>query len=111
MGVNDVTEAGIAEHLALAEATPRRLAAISAGLDEAQLGRAPAAGEWSALEILNHLRACDEVWMHSVQAMLAHDNPTLKEIHPRQWIKSTSPYTSRSFVQGLRIFSLRREAR
>jgi uncharacterized damage-inducible protein DinB len=110
MSINDVTEAGIAEHIALAEATPRRLAALSAGLDEAQLSQPLAPGEWSMLAILNHLRACEEVWMHSLQAMLAHDNPHLQEIHPRQWIKIANPYTTQSFAHSLRIFTLRRDA-
>jgi hypothetical protein len=110
MGVNDVSQAGIAELLALAQATPQRLAASAVGLDEARLSQPPAPGEWSPLEILNHLRACEEVWMHSVQAMLAHDNPRLQEIHPRQWIKSSSPYTTQSFTNGLQVFTLRREA-
>ena len=109
MSANDVTEAGIAEHIALAEATPHRLAAVSAGLDEAQLSQPLAPGEWSMLSVLNHLRACEEVWMHSLQAMLAHDNPGLQEIHPRQWIKSANPYTNQSFADSLRVFTLRRE--
>lgn len=110
MGVNDVTAAGIAEHLALAEATPRRLAACTAGLDEAQLSGRPSEDVWSALDLLNHLRACEEVWMHSVQAMLAHDTPNLQEIHPRQWIKTASPYTTQSFANSLQAFTLRRQA-
>ncbi len=110
MAVNDVIEDGIAELLTLAAATPQRIATISAGLDNARLSKPPAPGEWSALEILNHLRACEEVWMHSVHAMLAHENPRLQEIHPRQWIKTANPYLSQSFAQGLKIFTLRREA-
>jgi hypothetical protein len=110
MGVNDVTEAGVAELIALAEATPRRLAASSAGVDNARLSQFPAPDEWSPLQIFNHLRACEEVWMHSVHAMLAHENPRLQEIHPRQWIKTHNPYLSQSFAQGLQVFTLRREA-
>jgi uncharacterized damage-inducible protein DinB len=110
MGANNVTEAGIAELIALAETTPRRLAASSKGLDNTRLTQPPAPDEWSALDILNHLRACEEVWMHSVQAMLAHENPRLQEIHPRQWIKTRNPYTSQPFADGLRVFTLRREA-
>ena len=71
MGANDVTETGIGELLSLAAATPQRLAASSAGVDETRLTRPPAPDAWSALDILNHLRACEEVWMHSVHAMLA----------------------------------------
>ncbi len=110
MGVNTVTEAGIAELLALAEATPQRLATLTAGLDDARLRESPAPEEWSPVQILTHLRACEEVWMHSVQAMLAHHNPRLLEIHPREWIKTANPYTTQSFAQGLRVFALRREA-
>ena len=107
---DDVTEAGITEAIALAESTPQRLAASIVGLDNAQLSEPSAPDEWSPLEILNHLRACEEVWMHSVHAMLAHDNPRLQEIHPRQWIKTINPYTTQPFTQGLQVFTLRREA-
>jgi uncharacterized damage-inducible protein DinB len=110
MGVNDVTEAGVGELMALAEATPQRLAASTAGMDEGQLRAPLEPGEWSLLQILNHLRACEEVWMHSVHGMLAFDNPNLKEIHPRQWIKVASPYTGQSFGDSLKVFTLRREA-
>lgn len=110
MGVNDVTEAGIAELITLAEATPRCLAESTAGMDEGQLSEPLEPGEWSLLQILNHLRACEEVWSHSIHGMLAHESPSLKEIHPRQWIKPISRYTSLSFADSLRAFKLRREA-
>ena len=110
MAVNEVTEAGIAEKLALAAATPQRLANSTAGFDDAQLSTPPTPDEWSPLQILNHLRACEEVWMHSVHAMLAHDTPRLQEIHPRQWIKSANPYKEIPFSIGLQVFTLRREA-
>lgn len=110
MAVINMSEAGIAEALALAEATPQRLAASSAGRDDTHLSEPPAPGEWSPLEILNHLRACEEVWMHSVHTMLAHHHPHLQETHPRQWIKTATPYTAQPFTNGLRVFTLRREA-
>ena len=110
MGVNDPTEANVAEHMALAEATPRRLAATSEGLSDDLLSQPLESGEWSAVDILNHLRACEEVWMHSVHAILAHDNPRLQEIHPRQWVKTVNPFTTQTFYQGLQVFTLRREA-
>jgi hypothetical protein len=110
MSVNDVTEEKIVEYLELAEATPKRLAQLTAHLDDSQLAYPPAPDEWSVLQILNHLRACEEVWMHSLHAMLAYDKPNLKEIHPRQWIKKQSPYTSLAFSDSLQVFALRREA-
>ena len=48
--------------------------------------------------------------MHSVHAMLAFDTPSLKEIHPRQWIKTRNPYTEHRFAEALHVFTLRREA-
>ncbi|MCB9458258.1 MAG: DinB family protein [Anaerolineaceae bacterium] len=110
MAADDVTEAGIANLLELAVITPKRLTELSASLDEKQCSQPLQPDEWSILQILNHLRACQEVWTHSISGMLAFDTPSLKEIHPRQWIKQTSPYTSLSFADGLRQFTLRREA-
>jgi hypothetical protein len=110
MAETEVTEAGISEYLALAAATPRRIAASTAGHDNNRLSQPPAPGEWSVVEIFNHLRACEEVWMHSVHAMLAHENPNLQEIHPRQWIKTANPYTAQSFASSLQVFTLRRQA-
>lgn len=110
IAANDVNEAGVAKLIALAEATPKRIAAATAGLDEVRLNMPPAPDAWSPLQILNHLRACEEVWMHSVHAMLAFDTPRLTEIHPRQWIKTRNPYTERSFAEGFQVFTLRREA-
>ncbi len=110
MAVDDVTEANIVEVLALAESTPQRLRASTLGLDDTRLSTSHSPDEWSPLQILNHLRACEEVWTHSVYAMLAHDTPRLKEIHPRQWIKTTNPYTTQPFSSGLQVFTLRREA-
>jgi hypothetical protein len=34
----------------------------------------------------------------------------LQEIHPRKWIKTTSPYTTQSFANSLEVFTLRRAA-
>ena len=110
MSVKDVTEAGIVHLLDLAAATPQRLTAVTTGLSEDQLSQPLAPDEWSVLEILNHLRACEEVWMHSVMAMLAHQSPSLKEIHPREWIKQHNPYTRLNFASSLRQFVLQREA-
>jgi len=110
MTANGVTETAIAEVLSLAEATPQRLTALTDGFDDLRLAQSLAPNEWSPLQSLNHLRACDEVWMHSVHTMLAFENPRLQEIHPRQWIKTQNPYTNQSFSIGLQIFALRRQA-
>jgi hypothetical protein len=37
------------------------------------------------VEILAHLRACDDLWSHSIYAMLAQDNPALPLLDERRW--------------------------
>jgi hypothetical protein len=48
--------------LMILKQTSPRLAKLTAGLAPAQLHTAPSVGEWSANEVLAHLRACNEVW-------------------------------------------------
>ena len=74
---------------ALAEA-PVRIAEITAGLTEAQLHAAPAEGEWSATEVLAHLRSCADVWGNCIVTILNQDRPTLKAMDPRTWTKRTN---------------------
>jgi DinB superfamily len=70
--------------------TPPRLVKLTAGLEQAQLGTAPGDGEWSANEVLAHLRACNEVWGgYYIMTILAEDKPTIKARNPRTWIKKT----------------------
>jgi len=71
----------------LAEAPPR-IAASIAGLTPAQLRAAPGPGEWSANDVLAHLRACADVWGDSTRRILAEELPTIRGISPRTWINS-----------------------
>jgi hypothetical protein len=53
-----------------AEATPtatRRTAALTGGLAPAQLQAVPAPDQWSATEVLAHLRACADMWGGCIQ--------------------------------------------
>ena len=54
---------------ALAEGPPR-IAENTVGLTRAQLHAAPAPGEWSANEVLAHLRSCADVWGDCMREML-----------------------------------------
>jgi hypothetical protein len=59
----------------LAEA-PRRIAALTADLEPAQLHTSPNPNEWSANDVLAHLRACNEVWGgYYIMTILAQDKP------------------------------------
>ena len=81
--------AEIQHHLATLEATPRRIAAATGSCDETQLQAKPDTKTWSTVEVLAHLRACADVWTHSIYAMLTEDSPSLPLLDPRRWAKTT----------------------
>jgi len=97
----------IAQALSLLEATPTRLAALTENLTLAQLRMAPAPDEWSANDILAHLRACADMWGKYIMAILAEDEPTLRAINPRTWIEQTN-YRELDFQTSLRAFATQR---
>jgi hypothetical protein len=91
---------------ALAE-TPPRVAALTAGLSPAQLRTAPRPDEWSAKDVLAHLRACADMWGNCIVAMLAEDRPTLRAVNPHSWIKRTD-YRELDFRPSLGSFAAQR---
>ena len=93
--------------LTLLAATPSRLAVLSAGLTPAQLQTAPNSDEWSANDVLAHLRACADVWGDCIAAMLAEDTPTLRAVNPTTWIKKTD-YLDLEFQPSLHSFATQR---
>jgi hypothetical protein len=68
---------------------PLRIAEFTADLTPAQLQAAPKAGEWSANDVLAHLRSCADIWGNAIETILAQDKPIIKAINPRTWIEST----------------------
>jgi hypothetical protein len=93
--------------LTLLAAAPPRLAALTADLTPAQLRTAPAPGEWSANDVLAHLRACCDMWGACIMAMLAEERPTLRAVNPRTWINQTD-YLQLEFQPSLRAFTTQR---
>ena len=87
--------------------TPSRLAALSAGLTPAQLRAAPAPGEWSANEVLAHLRACADMWGRGITDILAGEQPTLRAVNPRTWIRQTD-YPDLEWAPSLSAFTTQR---
>jgi uncharacterized damage-inducible protein DinB len=65
------------ESLAQLAAFPAELRTSVSALNAAQLRFRPAAGEWSAIEIVGHLIDVDEIWQQRVPHMISTDNPTL----------------------------------
>ena len=88
-------------------ATPPRIAALTAGLLPAQLHTTPSDGEWSANDVLAHLRACADVWGSCMVEMIAQDTPTLRAVNPRTWIDKTD-YRELAFQPSLHAFTAQR---
>ena len=93
----------------LLEETPRRIADLTAALRPAQLRVIPRRDEWSANDVLAHLRACADVWGGCMEAILAEDAPTLRAVNPLTWIKKTD-YLVLGFRASLRSFTIQRAA-
>ena len=98
----------IEKYLKLLAETPRRIASVSRGIENAQLQRRIEKEPWSVNDILAHLRSCADVWGKTIQEMLIKDNPTLPYVHPRQWIKKTN-YPELDFHISLQAFTSQRK--
>src|SRR5690349_12029223 len=75
--------------LTLLASAPPRIAACTVDLTPAQLRTAPNPDEWSANDVLAHLRSCSDMWGKAIEVILAEDEPTIRAVNPRTWIKST----------------------
>ncbi|MBV9786865.1 MAG: DinB family protein [Chloroflexi bacterium] len=93
--------------LTMLAAAPPRLAALTDGLASAQLHTPPAPGEWSANEVLAHMRSCADVWGNCIEMILAQDTPTIRAINPTTWIKQTD-YPQQKFHSSLQAFTQQR---
>lgn len=93
--------------LALLTATPERIAALTDGLTPAQLRTSPSPGEWSANDVLAHLRACADTRGGAIVAILVEGKTTLRAINPLTWIKQTN-YLDLDFAPSFRAFAAQR---
>ena len=93
--------------LTLLAAAPARIAALTEGFSPAQLQVPPGPGEWSARDVLAHLRACSDVWGKYIRLILAEDRPSIRAVSPRTWIKRTD-YTQQDFQPSLHVYTTQR---
>ena len=93
--------------LILLTETPQRLAVLTANLSPEELQTRPTSDEWSANEVLAHLRACADVWGNCIMAIISEDMPTLRAINPLTWIKKTD-YLELDFRPSLHSFTMQR---
>jgi uncharacterized damage-inducible protein DinB len=97
----------IEENLILLAATPPHLAKLTEGLSPAQLVTPPEPGEWSARDVLAHLRACSDMWGKYITLILTEDHPTFKAVNPTTWVKQTN-YLEQAFRPSLKAFTAQR---
>ena len=97
----------IEQVLGLLAETPARLEALTAGLEPTQLRSAPSDDEWSASDVLAHLRACADVWGRCIQTIITEERPTLQAVNPRTWIEQTD-YRELEFQPSLHAFVTQR---
>lgn len=88
-------------------ATPPRIATLTADLSLEALQANPAPAEWSANDVLAHLRACADVWGNCIMKIIAEERPTWRAVNPRTWMKQTN-YPELAFRLSLRSFATQR---
>jgi len=93
--------------LGLLAETPVRIAALTAALSAAQLHSSAGPDEWSANEVLAHVRACADVWGGCMLTIATQDRPTLRAVNPLTWIRKTD-YPELPFQRSLRAFARQR---
>ena len=96
--------ASLVERLAGA---PGRIAAATAGLTPEQLSTPPADGEWSALGVLAHIRACDDILSPRLVMMLVRDEPAMPVFDDRRW-EQVMGYADSDFAELLAAYTFRR---
>ena len=108
------TPRSIEQILILLAAAPARLAHLTggdltAGLPPARWLASPEPGEWSARDVLAHLRACADMWGKAILVILSEDAPTIKAVNPTTWIKQTD-YRQQEFQPSLQAYTAQRAA-
>lgn len=93
--------------LSLLREGPQRITAATAGLEPGQLRARPAPEEWSANEVLAHLRACADVWGGCMRRIIEEDRPTIRAVNPRTWMEKTD-YRELDFRPSLEAFMAQR---
>jgi hypothetical protein len=102
------TELTIEQVLPILSRSPARIAELTAELTPLQLKTRPVPEEWSANDVLAHLRACADMWGGSIATMLREDHPTIRAINPTTSILDTD-YPDRPFRPSLRAYAQQRE--
>lgn len=93
--------------LKLLATAPPRIASLSQHVASSSLYFRPDPNSWSAHDVLAHLRSCADVWGNSISEMITQEQPQLRYISPRSWIRKTD-YLELEFQESLKAFASQR---
>jgi hypothetical protein len=88
--------------------TPKRLRELTSGVAPELLRTSPGPDEWSANDVLAHLRACSDRWGEAATRIVEEDHPRIRGTEPRIWITKTN-YLDLEFAPSLRAFARQRK--
>jgi hypothetical protein len=88
--------------------TPQRLRELTSGVPPELLRTAPGPDEWSANDVLAHLRACSDRWGEAATRIVEEDHPQIRGTEPRIWITKTN-YLDLELAPSLRAFVRQRK--
>jgi hypothetical protein len=88
-------------------AVPARIGRAVARLSDTDKHLSSSNSEWSASQILAHLRASDDILSHRLYAILTRDNPVLPAYDERRWVEIAG-YLQADVELSLNVFTLRR---
>jgi hypothetical protein len=108
-----VTEGGarmtsIEEQMARLARTADDFAAQIAGVPEAALSRRPDGKNWSAREVVCHVRDIEESFMARLQAIMLTDEPAFLPVEPDRWAEERQ-YQRNDAAEALQAFRIRRD--
>ena len=98
-----LSQTEIQQTLAMLEETPKHIQTLIGTASANILTAKTNEDTWSVNEILAHLRACADVWGQGIQRMLNEDNPTIRYVSPRTYVKKTR-YEALAFEGSFRAF-------
>jgi hypothetical protein len=85
---------------------PTRIAEATAGLTPSQLRTASYPHDWSANDVLAHLRTCGDIWGNGIVAIVTGGTPTLRD-NPRIW-GNRFDYLEQQFLPSFDAFTKQR---
>jgi hypothetical protein len=97
----------IEEILSLLETHPERIDTATKPVPATALRMSPGRDDWSANDVLAHLRSCSDMWGRYIRTIVEEDGPTIRAVNPRRWILSTD-YPDLEFRPSFRAYAKQR---